>query len=59
VRIEASPINPSDLGRLFGPADMGTARASGTPNDPVVTASRMAWGIGGWLLTPLMRLRRR
>jgi NADPH2:quinone reductase len=38
VRIEASPINPSDLGLLFGPADMSTAKASGTSDDPVVTA---------------------
>ena len=27
VRVEASPINPSDLGLLFGGADMTTARA--------------------------------
>ena len=26
VRIEAAPINPSDLGLLFGAADMGAAR---------------------------------
>jgi NADPH2:quinone reductase len=38
VRIEASPINPSDLGLLFGPADMSTARTAGTPDAPVVTA---------------------
>jgi NADPH2:quinone reductase len=38
VRIEASPINPSDLGLLFGPADMRSAEASGTAEDPVVTA---------------------
>ena len=38
VRVEASPINPSDLGLLFGPADMRTAKASGTPDDPVITA---------------------
>jgi len=38
VRIEAAPINPSDLGLLFGPADMRTARASGTPDAPIVTA---------------------
>ena len=38
VRIEASPINPSDLGLLLGPADLSTARASGTADDPVVTA---------------------
>ena len=29
VRIEATPINPSDLGLLFGPADVGTARKDG------------------------------
>jgi NADPH:quinone reductase len=38
VRIEASPINPSDIGLLFGAADMSAARQSGTPQDPVVTA---------------------
>lgn len=38
VRIEASPINPSDLGLLVGAADMSTARASGTADAPVVTA---------------------
>ena len=38
VRIEASPINPSDQGLLFGGADMSTATASGTPDRPVVTA---------------------
>jgi NADPH:quinone reductase len=39
VRVEASPINPSDLGLLFGGADMSTATASGTPDRPVVTAT--------------------
>ncbi len=29
VRVEATPINPSDLGTLFGAADMTTAKASG------------------------------
>lgn len=38
VRIEASPLNPSDLGLLFGAADMGGAKASGSPGRPVVTA---------------------
>ncbi|PZC44448.1 MAG: NADPH2:quinone reductase [Chloroflexi bacterium] len=38
VRVEATPINPSDLGLLFGTADMSTADASGTPDRPVVTA---------------------
>ena len=39
VRIEATPLNPSDLGLLFGAADMSTARASGSAAQPVVTAS--------------------
>lgn len=38
VRIEASPINPSDLGLLVGPADMSTLRRSGTAQRPMVTA---------------------
>ena len=38
VRIEASPINPSDLGLLFGAADMSTAKVSGPAERPVVTA---------------------
>ena len=39
VRVDASPINPSDFGMLFGAADMATARVSGTPEQPVVTAT--------------------
>jgi len=39
LRIEAAPINPSDLGLLFGPADMTTARAAGSAESPVVTAA--------------------
>ncbi len=38
VRIEASPINPSDIGLLFGAADMTTARQLGTPEAPHVVA---------------------
>jgi NADPH:quinone reductase len=38
VRVEAAPINPSDLGLLLGGADLSTARASGPPDRPVVTA---------------------
>ena len=36
VRVEAAPINPSDLGLLLGPADLTTARLSGTSSDPVI-----------------------
>src|SRR2546427_4301696 len=39
VRMGAAPINPSDQGLLFGGADMSTAKASGTADQPVVTAS--------------------
>ncbi|MXV79446.1 MAG: NADH oxidase [Chloroflexi bacterium] len=38
LRVEASPINPSDLGLLIGPADMSRAQVSGPPENPVVTA---------------------
>jgi NADPH:quinone reductase-like Zn-dependent oxidoreductase len=38
VRVEATPINPSDLGLLIGAADMKTAKASGTKDSPVITA---------------------
>src|SRR5260370_2536576 len=38
VRVEESPINPSDLGLLVGAADMSTAKASGSKDSPVVTA---------------------
>jgi NADPH:quinone reductase-like Zn-dependent oxidoreductase len=39
VRVEGSPINPSDLGLLFGAADMTTAKSSGTGDALVVTAT--------------------
>jgi NADPH:quinone reductase-like Zn-dependent oxidoreductase len=38
VRVEATPINPSDLGLLTGAADMTTAKLSGTTEHPVITA---------------------
>lgn len=38
VKVEASPINPSDLGLLFGPADLTQATFSGTAELPEVTA---------------------
>src|SRR5204862_7085182 len=39
VRVEAAPINPSDLGLLVGAADMSTAKASGGGDNIVVTAT--------------------
>src|SRR3979490_383361 len=38
VRIDASPINPSDQGLLFAGADMSMAKTSGPAANPVVTA---------------------
>lgn len=38
IRIEASPINPSDIGLLFGAADMDTATVTQGEHGPVVTA---------------------
>jgi NADPH2:quinone reductase len=56
VRVEAAPINPSDLGLLFGAADMTTARFSGSDADPVIEADipeagmrMMAGRVGQWL----------
>lgn len=45
VRIEAAPINPSDLALLLGPADIGTLRTTGDADRPAlafeVPAQRM------------------
>jgi NADPH2:quinone reductase len=38
VRIEAAPLNPSDLGLLFGPADLSTAQATGSGARPTILA---------------------
>ena len=38
VRVEASPINPSDINVLFATADIDHARVEGTPDRPVVKA---------------------
>jgi NADPH2:quinone reductase len=39
VRVEAAPINPSDLALLLGVADMNTAKPSGTASHPAITAT--------------------
>ncbi|MEO9469991.1 zinc-binding dehydrogenase [Parasphingorhabdus sp.] len=38
VRVEASPINPSDLGVMFGPADVNAATSTGSGADTVLSA---------------------
>ena len=47
VRVEASPINPSDLGLLTATADMTTATVAGTSERPVVTAALKDGSLGG------------
>ena len=38
IKVEATPINPSDLGLLVGAGDIRTAVQSGTAERPVITA---------------------
>ena len=38
VRVGAAPINPSDMGLMFGPADMATAKQGGSAERPTLTA---------------------
>ncbi len=38
IRVEAAPINPSDLGLLLAGADVTAAIATGTPDRPVIVA---------------------
>ena len=38
IRVEAAPINPSDLGVMFSVADMTTAKQSGSADRPVISA---------------------
>jgi NADPH:quinone reductase len=38
IRIEAAPVNPSDLGLLLAGADVTAAASAGAPGRPVVTA---------------------
>ena len=37
IRVEATPINPSDLGLLLGPADISTMTIAGSGDDAVVS----------------------
>jgi len=44
VEVQASPINPSDLGVLLGPADLSTARRGEVDGHPALIASLHAAG---------------
>jgi NADPH:quinone reductase-like Zn-dependent oxidoreductase len=39
VRVEAAPINPSDIMVLLGPADLATLQGAGTADRPEITAT--------------------
>ncbi len=49
VRIDAAPLNPSDIGVLLARADLGTLRSSGTPQRPVTSANASTAGMGARL----------
>src|SRR5207247_774331 len=53
VKVEATPINPSDLGLLVGPADMGTAKASDCQTLPAGTTAAEG---ASWFVNPLTAL---
>jgi len=38
IQVQATPINPSDIGLLLGPADLSTVQVTGTAERPVATA---------------------
>jgi len=47
IRVEAAPVNPSDLGLLFAGADISQASAAGTPDALVLTAPIPQTALGG------------
>jgi NADPH:quinone reductase len=56
IRVEAAPLNPSDMGLLFAGADMAVAVASGSAERPVVVApipEAAMRGLAGRVGTPL------
>lgn len=56
VRIEAAPINPSDIGLLFGAADLASAAAVGTADAPrlqMAVPAKLMRAMAGRLGQPL------
>src|ERR1700689_4064833 len=47
VRVEAAPINPSDLGLLLAGADVGSAQVGGTSDRPVTVAPLIEGAVRG------------
>jgi len=46
VKVEATPLNPSDLALLLGPADIETLEVGGTDDRPTLKAAIPAWAMG-------------
>ncbi|MGB0112574.1 MAG: NADH oxidase [Ilumatobacteraceae bacterium] len=53
VRVEAAPINPSDMGMLFAGGDLNAARRAGTDELPAVAMPAPTAGQGGRIGTPM------
>jgi NADPH:quinone reductase-like Zn-dependent oxidoreductase len=56
IRVEAAPVNPSDLGLLLAGADVTAASPAGTPQRPVITApipDAAMRGLSGRIGTPM------
>ncbi|MGV0744977.1 zinc-binding dehydrogenase [Mycolicibacterium sp. XJ870] len=47
VRVEAAPVNPSDLALLIPGANMSAATVAGTPERPIVTAPLASGALAG------------
>ncbi len=45
IRVEAAPLNPSDIGLLFGTADLTTARLGGSATRPIILADIRSSGM--------------
>lgn len=53
IRVEATPINPSDQGLLFGAADLSTLSVEGTASRPVAHAKIPERAMAGRLDQPM------
>ena len=45
VRVEAAPLNPSDMGLMFGSADLASARLGGSASRPEILADLRVGGL--------------
>ena len=49
IQMQATPINPSDIGLLFGPADLSTVQVTGTAERPWSTPASPNVPCPAWL----------